>query len=261
MARMYQPMYLAGLVAGEMTRTDHVAVLAAVPIPEVVRHINAFTLGVREVRPQAQVEVAWVMNWFDVELEPQLTQQFVDHGADIIQSQTDTTFAIETADGQTVLDDGSPVPVYTIGYDNVDGCSHAPDTCLTSAYWNWGPMYVEMLTQIRDGNWKPEEIRWDQMESTASRSPVALAEFNAIVPTEVRFLVDERLPDLVEPQNIAEPFVGRIVDTEGRVRVAAGDKLDDDALNRMCWHVEGVVNWDGQALVPAEVPAGCGGDT
>ncbi|MEQ1508134.1 MAG: BMP family ABC transporter substrate-binding protein [Myxococcota bacterium] len=262
MGRMYQPIYLAGLVAGSTTQTDHVAVLASVPIPEVVRHVNAFALGVREANPQAVVEVVWIMNFFDVTLEPLYTQALIDHGADVILTQTDTTIPIEAADGKKVHLGEDAFPVYTIAYDNVDGCAHAPDTCLTSAYWNWGPMYTALVSQIADGTWNPEDIRWDQMESTPETSTVALADFNPIVKGEVRLMVDGHLPTLVDPDNVAVPFVGPIRDAVGDLRVSAGDALDDTALNRMCWHVEGVMNWDEQfgALVPATVPNGCGGD-
>jgi basic membrane protein A len=260
MGRMYQPMYLAGIVAGRMTKTDHVAVLGAVPVPEVVRHVNAFTLGVRSVNPQARVEVSWIMNWFDVELEPQHTLAFVAHGADIILVQTDTTIAVEVSAGLTVTVGEETHPVYSIGYDNVDSCTHAPETCLTAPYWNWGPMYVDIVEQIREGTWDPSVIRWDQMRTDRAESVVALADFNALVPGEVRIAVDEAIPALTDPGNVAAPFIGPIRDTAGDLRVAAGDRLDDDALNRMCWHVEGVYNWEDGALVPATVPSGCPGD-
>lgn len=263
MGRMYQPIYLAGLVAGSTTRTNHVAVLASVPIPEVVRHVNAFTLGVREVNPDAVVEVVWIMNFFDVVREPAYTAALIEHGADVILTQTDTTIPLEAANGQNVHIGEDTFPVYTIGYDNIDGCAHAPDSCLTSAYWNWGPIYTELVRQIADGTWDPQNIRWDQMQSTPETSTIALADFNPIVPGEVRLMVDAHLPTLADPDNVALPFVGPIADAFGDLRVQDGDRLDDDALNRMCWYVEGVTSWDEAegVLVPATVPNGCGGDT
>jgi basic membrane protein A len=260
MGRMYQPMYLAGIVAGRMTQTNHVAVLAAVPVPEVVRHVNAFTLGVRSVNPNAKVEVSWIMNWFDIELEPEHTQAFIDHGADIIQVQTDTTIAVEVADDQVTNVDGVDYPVYSIGYDNVDSCTHAPETCLTAPYWNWGPMYVDIIEQIRTGTWDPSVIRWDQMRTDRTESVVALADYNELVPGSVRIEVDEAIPAFTDPGNVAAPFVGPIKDSTGVVRVQGGDRMDDEALNRMCWHVEGVYNWEDGVLVPATVPSGCPGD-
>lgn len=266
MGRMYQPMYLAGMVAGSVTQTNRLGLVLSVPIPEIVRHANAFTLGAREVNPDVVVEVAWVNNWFDAELEPELTNQLIQNGADIISNQTDTTIPLETAAGQTVtVDDGAggttEIPVYSIGYDNPDSCSFAPDTCLTSAYWNWGPMYTSLIESVIDGSWKPEEIIWEQMKATPSESAVHLSEFSTLVPGAVRLAVDARIPDLVDPAGSQLPFVGPINDVLGEQRVGAGDSLDDDALNRMCWFVDGVITHDAEdGDVPAEVPAGCGGD-
>lgn len=264
MGRMYQPMYLAGVLAGQMTCTNRIGVVTSVPIPETVRHINAFTLGVREVNPDAVVEVKWVMNWFDPVVEPQLTDELIDHASDVIVTQTDTTIPLETAEGRTVTCNNGPAPtttpVYTIGYDNPDSCTHAPESCLTSAYWNWGPMYIDLTSQIIDGTWVPSEIPWEAMKATPSESSVALSEFSEKVPGAVRLDVDSRVPDLVNAGDEHKPFQGPLRDNKGEVRVAAGDVMTDDELNRMCWFVEGVVSNTGEGDVPAVVPAGCGGD-
>lgn len=265
MGRMYQAMYLAGMVAGQMTHTNRVGIVLSVPIPEIVRHVNAFTLGAREVNPDVVVEVQWVNNWFDAELEPQLTNKLIAHGADIIANQTDTTIPLETAAGQTVTytdDSGNQVeqPVYSIGYDNADSCSHAPDTCLTSAYWNWGPMYTAIVQSIVDGTWDPSAIIWEQMKATPSESAVNLADFSNIVPGEVRLAVDAKIPDLVDAEGSQIPFVGPLFDSTGEKRIDDGESLTDDELNRICWFVDGVVSNDDRGDTPAIVPAGCGGD-
>lgn len=259
--RMHQAKYLAGLVAGSMSCTGKIGVVAPVNIPEVVRHINAFALGVREANPQAEVIVYWVGNWFDLEIEPIATERLLELGVDVIQSATDTTIPLEVAAGATT-DCGTepdPVPVYTIGYDNPDSCEASPERCLTSPYWNWGPLYTRLVSQILDGSWDPSEIVWDQMQSTPDESVVHLSEINPVVPAEVRFLVDEKIPALVDPGGIHLPFRGEIRDTHGRVRVAAGDELSDEDLLEMCWYVEGISNADAAGEPGAEVPAGCGG--
>lgn len=265
MGRMYQPMYLAGILAGRTTCTGRIGVVTSVPIPETVRHINAFTIGVREANPDAVVEVKWVMNWFDPVLEPQLTNELIDHLNDVIVVQTDTTIPLETAEGQTVTCDVDGTPetrdVYTIGYDNPDSCKHAPESCLTSAYWNWGPMYTRLVSEIIDGTWDPANMPWEAMKATPTESSVALSEFSERVPGAIRLEVDEHIPDLVAPGGEHLPFIGPLMDNKGGTRLQAGDTLDDDALNRMCWFVEGVVSNDGSGDVPATVPAGCGGDT
>ena len=262
--RMYQAKYLAGLMAGEMSCTGKVGFVAPVIIPEVVRHVNAFALGVREVNPGAVVYVYWTGSWFDVELEPIATNALVDLGVDVVISGTDTTIPLEVARGRTVTcDDGSAtppeVPVYSIGYDNPDGCDASPETCLTSAYWNWGPMYSRLVGQIAEGTWDPFELVWEQMQTTPEDSVIALAEKNAIVPGPVRIKVDDKIPQLVSADGTHLPFVGPIRDASGAVRFADGDRATDEDLLEMCWYVEGVRNADDPDTVAARVPPGCGG--
>lgn len=223
MGRMYQTMYLAGMVAGYMTATDRVGLVLSVPIPEIVRHTNAFALGAREVNPDVVIEVQWVNNWFDAEVEPER-------------------------------------PVYSIGYDIPDSCSHAEESCLTSAYWNWGPRYASIVQQIADGTWNPQDILWEQMRATPSESSVNLSDFSTLIPGTVRLAVDAKIPELVDTSGSQPPFRGPIKDSTGSTRVSSGVEPDDEALNRMCWFVEGVVTRNGDADEPAEVPAGCGGD-
>ena len=261
--RMYQAKYLSGLIAGSMSCTEKIGVVAPVNIPEVVRHINAFALGVREANPRAKVYVYWVGNWFDLEIEPLATEALIALDVDVIASATDTTIPLEVAAGATVEcgteSQPNPVPVYTIGYDNPDSCEASPDRCLTSPYWNWGPLYTRLVGEILDGSWDPSEIVWEQMQSTPDESVIHLSEINPIVPAEVRFLVDEKIPELVDPSGIHLPFRGEIRDTRGQVRVAAGDELRDEDLLEMCWYVEGVYNADAPGQEGAEVPTGCGG--
>lgn len=264
MARMYQPMYLAGMVAGGMTSTNRLGMVVSVPIPEIARHINAFTLGAREINPEVVVEVKWINDWFDADLETAYTNELIARGADVITNQTDTTIPIETAVGQVATyDDGSgavETPVYTIGYDNPDSCAQADENCLTSAYWNWGPMYTSLVTQISDGTWDPSNILWEQMQSTPELSAVSLSDYSTVVPGALRLAVDDKIPELAAADGSHLPFVGPIKDSGGGSRVASGDTLSDEELNRMCWLVEGVVSNDGSGDEPAVVPSGCDGD-
>lgn len=261
--RMYQAKYLSGLLAGSMTCTDKIGFVAPVTIPEVVRHVNAFALGVREVNPDAVVYVYWVDNWFDVEREPLGTNTLIALGTDVIITGTDTTIPLEVADGQTVTCEvgGEPVqtPVRTIGYDNPDSCNAAPDSCLTSAYWNWTPLYTRLVTEMIEGTWDPYEVVWEQMQSTPEQSTISLADIDSQVPASVRILVEEKIPDLVAPGGIHLPFVGEVRSTDGRIRVRAGEEISDEALLSMCWYVEGVRNAEDPDNAQARVPPGCGG--
>jgi len=258
--RMYQPWYLAGMVAASKTCTDRIGFVAPVTLAEIVRHINAFTIGAREVNPDIQVEVIWTGSWFDPEQEPVVTQTLIDRGADVIVGHTDTSIPVEVSAGQTVSCEGTDSPVWSVGYDNPDTCDFAPETCLTAPYWNWGPLYARLVSAIADGSWDPHAQVWDQMTGAPEESTVALAPLNENVDGTVRLEVEGRLPELTAEGGKHLPFVGPLVDTQGTTRFVSGEVLADDDLLRMCWFVEGVIQVDGGEDVPGEVPPGCEGD-
>lgn len=260
MGRMFQPIYISGYLAGKMSCTGHVGVVASVPIPETVRHINAFALGVQAANPDAVVDVRWVMNWFDPVLEPQFTNELIEASADVIITGTDTTFPIETAEGRTVECNGTSSPVWTIGYDNEDACKHGPESCLTSVYWNWGPLYTELVSAIDDGSWVPSDVTWRPM-TASSDSSVGISELSAKVPGDIRFEVSDLEVELTAPGATQLPFIDALFDNKGVQRLSDGEALTDEALDEMCWFVEGVVSTVGGEQVPAVVPPGCGGAT
>ncbi len=259
--RMYQVWYLAGMVAASKTCTERLGVVAPVPSPEVVRHINAFTLGAREARPGVVVDVAWTDSWYDAEREPSATLDLISHNADVIVGHTHTTIPIEVSSGRTVDCNDTDSPVWSIGYDNPDACDFAPETCLTAAYWNWGPLYVQLVESILNDTWDPTTPVWDQMQATPEQSTVALAPMQNVDGT-VRLDVEGRIPALKDPTNAHLPFEGPINDSVGSDRLLAGVAASDTELLRMCWFVEGVIEVDDSTGEdrPAVVPADCEGD-
>jgi basic membrane protein A len=255
--RMQQAWYLAGIVAGKMTTQNHIGSVSPVTIPETVRHLNAFALGVRSVNPEAVIEVKWIGAWFDTELEPQVTVELLENGADIIASETDTTIPLGVVQAWAPKG-GLEYPVYSIGYDNPDSCAAVGDRCLTSPYWNWGPLYTRLVSSMLDGSWNPYEVIWESIQTDREKSIVYLAEINTVVPATVRMDVAAVLADLARGENSQMPFVGPILDNQGTLRVAAGDEMTDEEMLRICWFVDGIVDANGD---PARVPAGCGGDS
>ncbi len=259
--RMYQVMYMAGVLAARTTKTKRVGIVGPVVIPETVRHINAFTRGVRSVDASIKVHVSWVKAWFNPPVETSAAQELVRAGADVIFGHTDTTIPIEVA---TATNTPSGDKVYAIGYDNPDSCrfDKGPDTfgeprCLTSAFWNWGPMVTRELTKMREGTWNPkEELVWESMKSTKDASVAYLADINTdIVPSEDRLAVEQLIPQLAQETDQAKqlPFKGPVTDNNGTVRLQAGQSFTDNDLLRMCWFVEGVYDAeDNLAVVPSE---------
>ncbi|UJR84681.1 BMP family ABC transporter substrate-binding protein [Sandaracinus amylolyticus] len=256
--RMELALYQAGVLAGRMTRGDRIGLVGPVVIPESVRHMNAFTRGVRSVNPDARVLVRWTYAWFDPEEETAATEELVAAGADVIFGQTDTPVPIQVSAELNALDEG---PVYSIGYDNPDSCQFAPSRCLTSAYWNWGPMITRIVSEMRDGTWEPAEPIYEQMKPDPSESVVYLAPFDPTgpVPTAVRLeiegLVSELTADSEESRHY--PFRGPVEDNRGTTRVQSGAVPTDADLLNMCWFVEGIYELDG--TTPAVVPAVCPG--
>lgn len=254
--RMYQVMYQAGRLAAQMTETDTVGIVGPVVIPETVRHVNAFAEGVRSIDPSIRVMVEWAFAWFNPEAEANAANALLDAGSDVIMGFTDTTIPIETANART----SAERPLFTIGYDNPDSCDFAPETCLASAYWNWGPIVTRILTSMQDGTWDPNEVLWDQMQADPGSSTAYLSPINTtLVPSTVRLDVEGFVDDLSEDTDAGRflPFAGPISDTTGTVRIANGTLPTDRDLLNMCWHVEGVFDIEGN---PAVVPPMCVGD-
>ncbi len=261
--RMYQVLYMAGVLAGRMTVTNKIGVVGPVVLPETVRHVNAFTQGVRSVNPEAKVYVRWAFAWFAPDAEVAATNELLAADVDVIMGNTDTTIPLEVSKTATT---SMGTPVYSIGYDNKDSCDFAPERCLTSAYWNWGPMLTRTLNEMADGSWMPGEAPWDQMESSPERSPAYLSAGGAnndlinatLVPTNVRIEVESLIPTLTADTNEARmlPFKAPVVDNMGMERVSAGQSFTDQDLLSMCWFVDGVFDTN---ELPAVVPSQCVG--
>ena len=221
--RMYEPRYLSGLVAGKMTKANVIGYVAAFPIPEVIRGINAFTLGVRSVNPKAQVRVVWTQTWFDPGIERDAADSLLDVGADVLAMHQDAPATLQAAEARGA---------YVIGY-NSDMRSFAPNAFLTAPIWNWGPLYTRIAQEVHDGTWKSESIWWGMREDL-----VRLAPLNDKIPAEVRQLVEEKAAAIKSGK--LHPFTGPIKDQNGEVKVAAGSTPADGELLGMSYFVEGV---------------------
>lgn len=221
--RMYQSRYLTGLVAGKMTKSNKIGYVAAFPIPEVVRGINAFTMGVRAVNPNATVKVVWTSTWFDPAKEKEAAKSLLEDGCDLIAQHQDTY-----APQQAAEEKGA----YSIGY-NSDMHAFAPKANLTSAIWNWGPFYVKTVQQVKEGSWKSEQY-WGPMSDDVVRiAPLADA-----VPADVKQLVDTKKQALINHE--FDVFNGPVKDQSGKVRIPAGQTMADKDMLSFDWFVEGV---------------------
>lgn len=221
--RMYQPRYLSGIVAGRMTENNQIGYVAAFPIPEVVRGLNAFTLGVRSVNPEATVSVVWTNTWYDPVIEREAAVALLDQGVDIIAQHQDTTEPQKAAQEREKL---------SIGYDSDMG-EFVGDTVLTSPMWNWGSYYIETVGEILNGTWETHQY-WGSMEDGI----VALAPFSDLVPQDVQDEVIEARESIFSGEEV---FCGPINDQDGQEVVADGECMSDEAMLSMEWLVEGVI--------------------
>ncbi|MFZ5633404.1 MAG: BMP family ABC transporter substrate-binding protein [Bacillota bacterium] len=221
--RIYQARYLTGIAAGKMTKSNKIGYVAAHPIPEVVRGINAFTQGVRSANPNARVKVVWTNTWYDPAAEKEAGKTLLDAGCDVVAQHQDTPGPQQAAEERGK---------YGVGY-NTDMSKMAPRAVLTSAVWNWGPYYVKTVKAVREKTWKSEQY-WGSM----SDKIVDIAPFGPMVPDDVKKLVEDAKKKIVDGQ--WDVFTGPIKDQSGVVKVAAGQKMSDQELLSFDWFVEGV---------------------
>ncbi len=222
--RMYQPRYLSGIVAGRMTKSNIIGYVAAHPIPEVIRGINAFTLGVRSVNPDAEVHVVWTNTWYDPVKEREAAVALLDEGADIIAQHQDTTEPQKAAQERGAL---------SIGYDS-DMRAFVGDTVLTGPVWNWGVYYVKTVQDAINGTWKTHQY-WGGMADGV----VELADFSPKVPQDVRDEVNAAKEKILSGE--WDVFCGPIVDQDGNTVVAEGECMSDGDMLGMNFFVDGVV--------------------
>ncbi|OIQ62704.1 purine-binding protein precursor [Moorella thermoacetica] len=220
---MEEARYLSGMVAGKMTKKNVLGFVAAHPIPEVIRGINAFTLGARSVNPNVKVKVVWTNTWYDPAAEKQAALSLLDAGADIIAQHQDTPGPQQAAQERGA---------YGIGYDS-DMSQFAPNATLTSPIWNWGPYYVKIVEAVKNGTWKPE-----QYYGTMKDGIVDLAPFNKMVPQDVRDLVEKKKQEIIDGKFFV--FQGPIKDQSGKIRVQEGQKMSQEDILGFNWFVEGV---------------------
>jgi len=221
--RMYQARYLSGMVAGAMTKSNTIGYAAAFPIPEVIRGINAFTLGAQSVNPEATVRVVWTKTWYDPATEKEAAKSLLDVGADVIAQHQDSPGPQEAAEEKGV---------YSIGY-NTDMSTFAPKAHLTAPIWNWGPFYQTIVKQVQDGTWKAESV-WPGL----AEGIVDLAPMSDMVPQDIQDMVMAKKAAIKGGEKV---FTGPIKDQKGLEKVAAGAAMSDQDLLGMTWFVQGVI--------------------
>jgi len=221
--RIEQARYLSGIVAGLKTKSNKLGYVGAFSIPEVVRGINAYTLGAQSVNPDITVNVRWTHTWYDPAKEKEAAVSLLDEGCDIIAQHQDTTSPQIAAEEKGA---------FAIGY-NTDSATAAPKAYLTAPIWNWGPYYATQVKAIIDGTWKSVNY-WGGMKEGV----VALAPLTQLRPPEAQAKIAELYAKIKDGSfNI---FAGPIMAQDGTEKVAAGSAVDDGGQLSMDWFVKGV---------------------
>jgi simple sugar transport system substrate-binding protein len=223
-ARFYEGRYLAGIVAGKMTKTGVAGYVAAFPIPEVVMGINAFARGMRSVNPKAEVKVIWTNSWFDPGRETEASNTLVSQGADVLTHHTDSTATVQTAEAKKV---------YAIAYHS-DMSKYGPNAQLTAVTHHWGDYYTRVAQSALDGRWQKDDV-WGGIKE----GMIKLAPFNKVVPPETVTMVTKAEDEIAAGK--LHPFTGPMKTNEGKQVLAAGKTITDAELSKMDYYVEGVV--------------------
>ncbi|MEC4720861.1 BMP family ABC transporter substrate-binding protein [Noviherbaspirillum sp. CPCC 100848] len=221
-ARFYEGRYLAGVLAGKMTKTNVAGYVGAFPIPEVLQGINAFTRGMRSVNPKAEVKVVWVNSWFDPGKERDAAMTLLGQNADVVTHHTDSTAIVQAAEEKGK---------YAVAYHS-DMKKFGSKAQIGAVTHHWGAYYTKAAQQVIDGKWKTSST-WGGIKD----GMVKLEAIGSAVPEDVKQLVAAKEKEIVSGK--LTPFDGPVKDNEGKVRLEKGS-LNDDALNKMDYYVEGV---------------------
>ncbi|MBC7263077.1 MAG: BMP family ABC transporter substrate-binding protein [Chloroflexi bacterium] len=256
MADFYQLYYLNGLMAGALTKSGKIGYVAAHPIPEVVRHINAFTLGVREVNPNATVDVRWLFAWYDPAKAREAAEALIAAGADVLAFTEDSPTVLQV--GQEYTQKGQPV--YTFShYSPME--KFGPDSCVSGQLVDWGIIYEDILAKVYLGIYTNKNLEnvdyWWLIREGAAKlggafehaiNPKFVDALKAVKVTEpllgelsVYDLVMKRIEQMKDPAMLFDPFTGPIKDQDGVERVKAGQRLSLGELTTIDWFVEGNV--------------------
>jgi basic membrane protein A len=216
--------YLSGIAAGAATKTGTVGYVVPFAIPEVIRHTNAFTLGVQKAHPGAKVKIIWTNSWFAPDKEKKAAENLHAAGADVIGQNVDSPSA-----GQYAESAGLP----WVGYDS-DAQKFAPKSWLTAAVYNWGPYYLKRVKAAMAGTWKSGNYYGSLKDGFTKLAP-----YGKGVSAKTKALIAQQ-KKLIESGKWNE-FSGPIVDQKGKVEIKKGHRPSFNDLYSMNYLVKGVI--------------------
>jgi simple sugar transport system substrate-binding protein len=225
-SRTYEGAYMAGVIAGGMTKSNTLGVVGSVPIPEVIRNINAFTLGAQSVNPKVRTKVVWVNKWFDPPKEGEAAESLINQGADVLMQNTDSPAVLKKAQEKGKL---------AFGWDS-DMTAYGPEAHLASAVINWGPYYKKAVKDALDGTWKAgtgTNTWWGVKEGA-----IDLVSISDKVPGEIKAKAETVKNGLKDGSFVI--WKGPISDNAGKEVLAKDAVADDKFLSGITFYVKGV---------------------
>jgi simple sugar transport system substrate-binding protein len=214
---------MAGVIAGAMTKSNTLGVVGSVPIPEVLRNINSFTMGAQSVNPKITTKVVWVNEWFSPPKETEAATALINGGADVLFQNTDSPAVLKTAQEKGKR---------AFGWDS-DMTAYGPKAHLASATINWAPYYIKATQEALDGKWATGTSWWGVKEGAIDI--VSIAED---VPAETKAKVEAVKKGLKDGSFVI--WKGPILGQDGKELVAKDAVADDKFLSGVNFYVKGV---------------------
>jgi basic membrane protein A len=221
--KFYEDAYLAGIVAGKMTKTNTLGFVGAFPIPEVMRNLNAYLLGAQSVNPKARLKVVWINNWFDPPKEGEAAQSLINSGADVLLQNTDSSAVLQIA-----ARNGK----YAFGWDS-DMSAYAPKAHLASCVLTWTVYYQKAVDEVLNKTWKTGATKWGTKEGMND-----FVNLNPVVPEDVKKLIEKAKAGLKD--GTLAVFKGPLVDNTGKEVLGKGKVADEEWNSEMAFYLQGV---------------------
>ena len=221
---IWQLEYAAGQMAGNATKSNKLGFIAAFPIPQTLLNVNAFHLGARSVNPEVETTFVLTSDWCDPAKQATAVQTMIDAGVDVLTQHQDCT--------KTIVEAAERAGIFVTGYHQ-DASSAAPNAWLTGAAWNWGPVYAELVNQIRNGTYRSSVMFVGLAEGWVKLGP-----FGSFVSEDEKQTVLDTVEALRDGS--LQPFTGPITDQDGAVRIAAGVVPSDAELQGIGYLLEGI---------------------
>lgn len=222
-----EPVYIAGIVAGHMSKSGKLGFIAAMPIPQVLRNINNFTMAARSINPKITTTVVFTGSWAAPVKEAEAANTLIAQGVDVLTCHVDSPkVVVETAEKRGI---------YSCGY-HTDNSVLAPKGFLTGSQWNWAKVYQDYAEMIAAGTKIPNLIRGGLKEGIVKSSPYGKA-----VSDQARKRADEVRAKFTSGSMVV--YKGPLKDNSGRIVIPAGKEYaqTDLWLENMNWLVEGVI--------------------